>query len=177
MSRQVLGAGLRPVARRAEIQTVRQIHRFPTGGLLRADAAIRATQRRMWNGGSSFHNAVAVRNVSFARLLPKLVLKAARIPALFGGLTIAGFAWVQYQANREFNTTRVEKGIAETNTAHRRWYLCDRRLQLDQRQPNRYLLDYLWWREGCCRADSPGMGGQEGRDGHARMGQEGASST
>jgi len=67
----------------------------------------------MWNGGNSFHNAVAVRNVSFARLLPKLVLKAARIPALFGGLTIAGFAWVQYQANRAgtyaidvFNTTR-----------------------------------------------------------------------
>lgn len=100
MSRQVLGAGLRPVARRAEIQTVRQIHRFPTGGLLRADASVRATQKRIWNGGSSFHNAVTVRNVSFARLLPKLVLKAARLPALFGGLTIAGFAWVQYQANR-----------------------------------------------------------------------------
>lgn len=57
----------------------------------------------MWfSGGNAFHNAVAVRNASFARFLPKLVVKFARIPALFGGVTVATVAWVQYQANREY---------------------------------------------------------------------------
>lgn len=55
----------------------------------------------MWLGGNAFHNAVTVRNASFVRFLPKLVLKFARIPAMFGGLAIGAFAWVQYQANRE----------------------------------------------------------------------------
>jgi hypothetical protein len=32
--------------------------------------------------------------------LPKLVVKFARIPAMFGGLAIGAFAWVQYQATR-----------------------------------------------------------------------------
>lgn len=54
----------------------------------------------MWFGGNSFHNAVIARNASFARFLPKLVVKFARIPAMFGGLAIGAFAWVQYQANR-----------------------------------------------------------------------------
>ena len=36
----------------------------------------------------------------FVRILPKLLLKFARIPALFGGATIAGLAYVQYQAAR-----------------------------------------------------------------------------
>lgn len=80
----------------------------------------------MWNGGNAFHNAVAVRNVSFARLLPKLVLKAARIPALFGGLTIAGFAWVQYQANRKlwlWLVVGIE--LLDPNYVLRRWHLRD----------------------------------------------------
>jgi dynamin-like GTPase MGM1, mitochondrial len=47
-----------------------------------------------------FHNAVAVRHASFARLLPKLLVKFVRIPALFGGVMIGGAAWVQYQAIR-----------------------------------------------------------------------------
>lgn len=101
MSGRMLAAGLRPVSRRGTTNSARYLHRFPTGGLLQADAAIRATQRRMWLGGNAFHNAVAVRNASFVRFLPKLVLKFARIPAMFGGLAIGAFAWVQYQANRK----------------------------------------------------------------------------
>ncbi|KAG6021490.1 hypothetical protein E4U19_005687 [Claviceps sp. Clav32 group G5] len=103
MSGRALAAGLRPSMRRATVQTVRQLHRMPSGGLLRADASIRATRKRMWFGGNSFHNAVIARNASFARLLPKLMLKLARIPAMFGALTVGAFAWVQYQANQAGN--------------------------------------------------------------------------
>ncbi|POR33990.1 Protein msp1, mitochondrial [Tolypocladium paradoxum] len=113
MSGRVLAAGLRPVTRRASVNPVRHLHRSPTGGLLQADASIRATRRRMWFGGNAFHNAVTARNASFARFLPKLVVKFARIPAMFGGLAIGAFAWVQYQATQAsnyaidlFNTTK-----------------------------------------------------------------------
>ena len=52
-----------------------------------------------------YHNSGAmsvttVRQMSFARSLPKLVLKFARIPAAFGGVAIAGLAYVQYKAER-----------------------------------------------------------------------------
>lgn len=40
--------------------------------------------------------------MSFARALPKLVLKLARIPAAFGGAALAGGAYLNYQANREY---------------------------------------------------------------------------
>lgn len=97
----MLAGRLRTASRRANaVGSTRYIHRFQTGGLLQADGSIRATQRRLWLGGNAFHNAVAVRNASFARFLPKLVLKFVRIPAMFGGLAIGAFAWVQYQANR-----------------------------------------------------------------------------
>lgn len=102
MSGRVLAAGLRPLTRRATVQPTRQLHRFPTNGLLQADASIRAARRRMWYGGNSFHNAVTTRNASFARFLPKLLIKFVRIPAMFGGLAIGAFAWVQYQAARMF---------------------------------------------------------------------------
>lgn len=55
----------------------------------------------MWPPGSAFHNAVIVRNASFARFLPRLLVKFVRIPAMFGGLMIGGVAWVQYQAIRK----------------------------------------------------------------------------
>ncbi|KAJ4145703.1 hypothetical protein LMH87_004542 [Akanthomyces muscarius] len=101
MSGQMLTGRLRTASRRANaVGSTRYIHRFQTGGLLQADGSIRATQRRLWLGGNAFHNAVAVRNASFARFLPKLVLKFVRIPAMFGGLAIGAFAWVQYQANQ-----------------------------------------------------------------------------
>ncbi|EEU44614.1 uncharacterized protein NECHADRAFT_49593 [Fusarium vanettenii 77-13-4] len=112
MSGRVLAAGLRPVARRAAIHPARHLHRNSTGGLLQADATIRATRKRMWYGGNAFHNAVTARNVSFARFLPKLMVKFLRVPAMFGGVAIGAFAWVQYQATQAgtfainlFNTT------------------------------------------------------------------------
>ncbi|EEY13923.1 msp1 [Verticillium alfalfae VaMs.102] len=122
MSGRLLATGLSPLTRRAAIQTVRQYHRLPAGGLLRADAAVRATRRRMWFSGNAFHNAVIVRNASFARFLPKLVVKFARIPAMFGGLAIGTFAWVQYQATQLSNNawdlaTRTADGVSETATS------------------------------------------------------------
>lgn len=100
MSGRVLAAGLRPLPRRAAVLPVRHLHRQSTGGLLQADAAIRATRKRMWQGGNAFHNAVTTRNASFARFLPKLMVKFLRVPAMFGGVAIGAFAWVQYQAAR-----------------------------------------------------------------------------
>ncbi|KAK8147590.1 dynamin-like GTPase mgm1 [Beauveria asiatica] len=101
MRGQMLVGRLRTASRHANaVNPTRYIHRFQTGGLLQADGSIRATQRRMWLGGNAFHNAVTVRNASFVRFLPKLMLKFVRIPAMFGGLAIATFAWVQYQATQ-----------------------------------------------------------------------------
>ena len=106
MSGRLLQARLLPSAQRASINTARHFHHYTNtfaGGLLRSDAAVRAARRRIWPAGyTPFSNAVAVRNVSFVRILPNLLLKFARIPALFGGATIAGLAYVQYQAAREF---------------------------------------------------------------------------
>ncbi|KAF5017389.1 hypothetical protein F66182_10683 [Fusarium sp. NRRL 66182] len=100
MSGRLLAAGLRPLSRRATIHPVRHLHRHPSGGLIQADATIRATRKRMWYGGNAFHNAVIIRNASFARFLPKLMVKFLRVPAMFGGLAIGAFAWVQYQATQ-----------------------------------------------------------------------------
>ena len=100
----LLSARLLPLAQRANPQAARRVYHNATtsGGLLRADSIVRAARRRMWPAGyTQFSNAVVVRNASFARVLPKLLLKFVRIPALFGGATIAGLAYVQYQATRE----------------------------------------------------------------------------
>ncbi|KAH6648871.1 dynamin family protein [Truncatella angustata] len=111
--RLIAAAGRLPLTRSAATQAARQYHHVPSGGLLRADAAVRATRQRMWRGGNAFHNAVVVRNASFARFLPKLAAKLFRIPAMAGGVTVAGLAWIQYQATQAgnyawdvFNTTK-----------------------------------------------------------------------
>lgn len=89
-----------------------------TGGIIRADSS--ATLRgRAWPAGSSaIHNVPAVRGISFARMLPKLALKLARVPAMFGGATIAGFAYIQYQANRMFLTQGrgSDTGLTDSHT-------------------------------------------------------------
>ena len=46
------------------------------------------------------HNLPAVRNASFARVLPQLALKLVRIPAMFGAAMIGGLAYLQYQATQ-----------------------------------------------------------------------------
>ncbi|KAI1330162.1 dynamin family protein [Xylariaceae sp. FL0255] len=112
-SRFIATAGRVSASRSASVHAVRQYHHLPSGGLLRADASIRAARRRMWFPINSFHNAVAVRNASFARYLPRLMVKFIRLPAMAGGVMIGGLAWVQYQATQAgnyawdiFNTTK-----------------------------------------------------------------------
>ncbi|KAI1847195.1 hypothetical protein JX265_011870 [Neoarthrinium moseri] len=117
--RLIAAAGRLPSTRSAAVQAARQYHHLPSGGLLRADAAVRATRRRMWFGGNAFHNAVIVRNASFARFLPKLAAKLIRVPAMAGGVTIAGLAWVQYQATQAGNyawdvLTTAKDGVSGT---------------------------------------------------------------
>ncbi|KAK0616086.1 P-loop containing nucleoside triphosphate hydrolase protein [Bombardia bombarda] len=112
MSAQLRAAGaLLPLARRVTVRAARQYHQLPTGGLQRPDTAIRRSMRFPAN---AFHNAVVVRNVSFARLLPKLVVKFARIPALFGGMMVGGAAWVQYQAVQVSNSAQEMFGNVKT---------------------------------------------------------------
>ncbi|KAF4452293.1 dynamin GTPase [Fusarium albosuccineum] len=86
----------------------------PPGGVLLADAAIRANLGRMWHGknNAALHAVVTTRNASFARFLPKLMGSFIRVPAMFGGVALGAMAWVQYQATQAgtfavnlFNTT------------------------------------------------------------------------
>jgi hypothetical protein len=106
MSAQLRAAGaLAPLARRVTVRAVRHFHLpLPTGGIQRADGVARALRRPARFPANGYHNAVIVRNASFARMLPKLVIKFARLPALFGGLMVGGVAWIQYQAIRRTPT-------------------------------------------------------------------------
>ncbi|KAI9801211.1 MAG: hypothetical protein M1825_003485 [Sarcosagium campestre] len=104
MATRALSVRLAPLARRAPAGIwSRSIHqqRSPTaGGLLRADA-LRSLRRQPWPSRSAaLHNVPSVRTISFVRILPQLVLKLVRIPAMFGGALIAGVAYIQYQANQ-----------------------------------------------------------------------------
>jgi len=107
MSGRLLSARFAALARPAPHHAVRQFHHrtaSATGALLRTESGARAARQRIWPIGYNFlHNAVAVRNASFVRILPKLVLKFARIPAMFGGAIIAGLAYLQYQATQAGN--------------------------------------------------------------------------
>lgn len=105
--RLIAAVGRLPATRSAAVRAVRQYHQLPSGGILRADAAVRATRRRMWFPVNNFHNAVIVRNASFARFLPRLVVKFIRIPAMAGGVMIGGLAWIQYQATRMLTVWRI----------------------------------------------------------------------
>lgn len=135
MSGRLLSARLANLARPAPSRAIRQLHHQPlsaTGGLLRTDTGVRAARRRIWPMGyNSLHNVVAVRNASFVRILPNLILKFARIPALFGGAMIAGLAYIQYQATRMFNALSV--GALSANTISRGRQLCYGRFQTDGR--------------------------------------------
>jgi hypothetical protein len=134
MSGKLLQARLLPFAQRARINTARHFHHHTSpsaGGLLRSDAAVRAARRRIWPAGyTPFSNAVAVRNASFVRILPKLLLKFARIPALFGGATIAGLAYVQYQAARMFSMPLIAS--MDADCGFRGGKLCDGRYKPDK---------------------------------------------
>lgn len=113
MSGRILSHRLAPLVRTG---LARHIHNAGarTGGLLRADSGA-ALRGRAWPiGANGIHNNVpAIRAFSFHRILPKLALKLVRIPAMFGGATIAGLAYFQYQATRMlFQRTTSEEMIA-----------------------------------------------------------------
>lgn len=103
MSGRILSHRLTPLLRRGLLARHMHSVRSRTGGLLRVDgnAALRG---RAWPvGANAIHNIVpAVRTISFMRMLPRLALKLARLPAMFGGAMIAGLAYLQYQATRMF---------------------------------------------------------------------------
>ena len=100
MSGRILSHRLVPLVRTG---LARHLHNAgsSTGGLLHAHGGA-ALRGRAWPiGANAIHNNVpAVRAFSFTRILPKLALKLVRIPAMFGGATIAGLAYFQYQATR-----------------------------------------------------------------------------
>ncbi|KAJ5091633.1 hypothetical protein NUU61_006503 [Penicillium alfredii] len=104
MSGRILSHRLGPMLRNGLL--ARQLHNAGsrTGGLLRADGGA-ALRGRAWpTGANAIHNNVpTVRSISFHRMFPKLALKMARIPAMFGGATIAGLAYIQYQATQAGN--------------------------------------------------------------------------
>ncbi|KAG0159579.1 hypothetical protein PDIDSM_7101 [Penicillium digitatum] len=120
MSGRILSHRLGPLLRNGHL--TRHIHNAGsrTGGLLRADGGA-ALRGRAWPvGANAIHNVPAVRSISFARMIPKLALKLVRIPAMFGGATIAGLAYFQYQATQAGNYVMdVFKQASETagNTA------------------------------------------------------------
>ena len=93
MSGRLLASRAAPLLRRS----ARHIHTSVTsGGLLRTRPA-----RRQWPlGSNSIHNVPMVRSISFVRILPRLALNLARLPALFGASMIAGLAYLQYQAQQ-----------------------------------------------------------------------------
>ncbi|SPQ21892.1 10b7b069-19e3-44d9-a836-c36664a0b0d4 [Thermothielavioides terrestris] len=111
-------------ARHATVRAVRHFHQLPTGGIQRAELAARSFRRSLQFPANAYHNAVIVRNASFARLLPKLALKFVRIPALFGGLAIGTVGWIQYQAIQVSNSAQEMYGNmknAVTSTASSLW--------------------------------------------------------
>jgi len=103
MSGRLLSQRLPQILRRGSLAR-RLVHQGPlrTGGLLRYEGNTMLARRRAWPfGANAIHNVPAIRTISFARVIPKLALKLARIPALFGGAMIAGLAYIQYQAARK----------------------------------------------------------------------------
>ncbi|KAK2790587.1 dynamin-like GTPase mgm1 [Emmonsiellopsis sp. PD_33] len=116
MSGRLFSHGTAVLARRGLL--ARQLHNVGTrtGGLLRSQgtAGLRGRPRLRANW---IHNVPAVRTISFARVLPKLALKLARIPAMFGGAMLAGLAYIQYQAAQAGNYAMdVAKQAGDTAT-------------------------------------------------------------
>ena len=134
MSRRLASFSSAFLGRHASLGTLRwhsRWYRPTTGGLLRSDDIL-YSQRRSWPlGSSSLHHAPAVRTISFARILPNIVLKALRLPALFGGGIIAGLAYIQYQATRKlyyitYNSLQILNRSLHQRLVIMLWTLFDR---------------------------------------------------
>lgn len=127
----------RPPAR-LHPQSLRRTLHEPTssaGVLLRSQVppTLRRNRKRPWPFGTySLHNVPAVRAISFARVLPNLAVKLLRIPALFGGAMLAGMAFLQYQATREFHGYFMDRQEL-TTASGRGWQLCSRRVPKNKR--------------------------------------------
>lgn len=99
MSGRILSARFAPLLRQRAPAAARPFHNHvltKAGGLLRPNT--RYPPRTWPLGSNAIHNVPTVRYASFARILPKLALKMARLPAMFGASILAGLAYVQYQA-------------------------------------------------------------------------------
>ena len=111
MSARLLSSRVGPLLGRAVTRRPLFTHAASrSGGLLRGNANSQSVispsrwRRQPWPlGANAIHNVPAVRAYSFARVLPQLALKMARIPAIFGGAMIAGLAYIQYQAAQAGN--------------------------------------------------------------------------
>jgi dynamin-like GTPase MGM1, mitochondrial len=110
MSARLLSARLPPAIRaaatlqRANLQATRPAR---AGGLIRSDWNIRRMRQPKWpHGFNGLHNVPAVRSISFARIIPSIVTKMARLGAVAGGATVAGLSYIQYQAGRTYLTQR-----------------------------------------------------------------------
>lgn len=126
MSGRILSHRLGPLLRRGLL--ARHVHNAAsrTGGLLRSDGSGAALRGRAWPvGANAIHNNVpAVRTISFSRILPKLAVKLARVPAMFGGAMVAGLAYIQYQANRMLSSFYLLKAGMELLVANGDiWYI------------------------------------------------------
>ncbi|KAJ9604186.1 mitochondrial dynamin GTPase Msp1 [Cladophialophora chaetospira] len=101
MSGRILSTRIAPLLRQRTPAAARIIHNHvitKAGGLLRPNARI---PPRTWPlGANSIHNVPTVRHASFARILPKLAVKLARVPAMLGASVVAGLAYIQYQAQQ-----------------------------------------------------------------------------
>ncbi|KAF1994352.1 hypothetical protein P154DRAFT_527148 [Amniculicola lignicola CBS 123094] len=106
MSGRLLTTRLARVARLTAANTPRRtlhhsLNSLPAGGLIRSDAGLRLIKRRPWPFGSyALHNVPAVRSMSFARVIPRIVTRMATAGAAAGGAVVAGVSYVQYQAGQ-----------------------------------------------------------------------------
>ena len=98
MNGRVLSARFAPLLRRGGIYPYyRHIVTISAGG---GGLYSRAGSRRWPPGANYIHNVPAIRSISFVRILPRLALKMARLPALFGASIIGVFAYLQHQTNQ-----------------------------------------------------------------------------
>ena len=149
----------------------RRLHQsgLTNGGLRppQPSASLRNTRRQRWPLGANYlHNVPAVRNVSFARVLPKLALKLVRIPAMFGAVTVGGLAYLQYQAARQFCLLRCElKDFADELVIDRGRELCCRCVRQGQGHGCGSCRQHLRERERCSRTNEERLGEDEGQHG------------
>ncbi|KAL2179162.1 P-loop containing nucleoside triphosphate hydrolase protein [Thermothelomyces heterothallicus CBS 202.75] len=162
-----------PLARRVTVRAVRQFHQLPTGGIQRAELAIRGSRRSLQFPSNAYHNAVIVRNASFARLLPKLALKFVRIPALFGGLMIGAVGWIQYQAIQVSNSAQEMYGNMKntvTSTASSLWGSAKQIAEQTKQgwDNTKQQFEIPEWLDKIMRGEGDGSSGEGGPGGQGR---------